>query len=267
VKFAGAWGNLIATLGLSMTFTVYGVVFLLMVVIGGLWMVFPPEGWKPEGWEAPPPKEGQVAEGTNLQSGQMLGTTQFYMIFITFMISAGAGLMTIGLMKLFPKEALQNAGKTAAEASAIAGTAMAVFFSLANGIGRIAWGSMSDKLGRKLSVVVMCATQGVLMLLFVKMAGSVGMLYLAATLVGFNFGGNFALFPTMTADTFGTKFIGQNYPWVFLAYGVGGIIGPIMGGRLGDMNNFPLAFTICGVLCIVAAVVAGLVRPPQTASV
>ncbi|MBD3390775.1 MAG: MFS transporter [Chitinivibrionales bacterium] len=266
VKLAGAWGNLIATIGLGNTFIIYGILFFAMVCIGGLWMVNPPEGWRPEGWTPPPPKQGQVADGVNFEAGEMLRTPQFYMIFVTFVFSAGAGLMTIGLMKLFPKEALQLSGKSAAEASAIAGTAMAVFFSLANGIGRIAWGTMSDKLGRKASVAIMCATQGVFMLLFVKMAGSVGMLYLAAVLIGFNFGGNFSLFPTFTADTYGAKNVGQLYPWVFLAYGVGGIFGPVLGGRLGDLGNFPLAFTICGILCLVAAAIAAAVKPPKKAA-
>jgi len=265
VKLGGAWGNLIATYGLSQTFTIYGILFGILVSVGGIWMVFPPEGWKPAGWTAPPPKAGQVAEGTNYVAGQMLKTPQFYMIFLTFVFSAGAGLMTIGLMKLFPKEALQAAGQTPEQASAIAGTAMAVFFSLANGFGRIAWGTMSDKLGRKLSVIIMCATQGVFVIAFTKMAGTPGLLYLGATLIGFNFGGNFALFPTITADTFGAKHIAQLYPFVFLAYGVGGIGGPILGGRLGDMGNFPKAFLICGVLCLVAAAITACVKPPKSA--
>jgi len=264
VKLGGAWGNLIATYGLSQTFTIYGILFGILVSVGGIWMVFPPEGWKPAGWTAPPPKAGQVAEGTNYVAGQMLKTPQFFMIFLTFVFSAGAGLMTIGLMKLFPKEALQAAGQTPEQASAIAGTAMAVFFSLANGFGRIAWGTMSDKLGRKLSVIIMCATQGIFVIAFTKMAGTPGLLYLGATLIGFNFGGNFALFPTITADTFGAKNIAQLYPFVFLAYGVGGIGGPILGGRLGDMGDFPKAFIICGALCLVAAAVTACVKPPKS---
>jgi OFA family oxalate/formate antiporter-like MFS transporter len=183
------------------------------------------------------------------------------MILLVFTFSAGAGLMSIGLMKLFPTMALVQNGMDAIEASAVAGTAMAVFFSLANGIGRIAWGAMSDKLGRKTSIVVMCATQGAFVLLFTWMAGNQFLLYLGATLIGFNFGGNFALFPTITADTFGAKYVGQNYGWVFLAYGVGGIFGPVMGGKLGDQGNFALAFAVCGVLCLVAAVIAALVKP------
>ncbi len=263
VKLAGSWGHLIANQGLSTTFMIYGVVFFIIVAIGSIWMVYPPEGWKLSGWIAPPPKAGQVAEGINYEAGQMLKKPQFYMIFLTFVFSAGAGLMTIGLMKLFPKEALQTAGMTEDAASAVAGTAMAVFFSLANGIGRVIWGTLSDKLGRKTSVIVMCATQGIFVIAFTKMAGTPALLYLGAVLIGFNFGGNFALFPTITADTFGAKNIAQLYPLVFLAYGVGGIGGPILGGRLGDLGNFPMAFTICGILCIVAAGITACVKPPK----
>ena len=268
VKLAGSWGHMLDTLGLGPTFIIYGIVFLVMVVVGGIWMVFPPEGWKPAGWTPPEQAAGRApAAGTvDFTSGEMLHTPQFYMILITFAFGASAGLMSIGLMKLFPIEALTAAGLDAVKASAVAGTAMAVFFSLANGIGRIAWGAMSDKLGRKASIIIMMASQGIFVIAFQKMAGTPGLLYLGATLIGFNFGGNFALFPTITADTFGTKYVGQNYGWVFLAYGVGGIFGPILGGKLGDMKNFPLAFTICGVLCLIAAGVIAMVDRPQKAA-
>jgi len=171
--------------------------------------------------------------------------------------------MSIGLMKLYPMEALQAAGHTAAESSAIAGTAMAVFFSLSNGLGRIIWGTASDKLGRKNSILLMSTIQGATLLLFTLMAGNEFLLYAGATIIGFNFGGNFALFPTITADTFGTKNVGQNYPYIFLAYGVGGLGGPMLGGILGDMDNFPLAFTICGTCCLIGALAISLVKKPS----
>jgi OFA family oxalate/formate antiporter-like MFS transporter len=276
VKLAGRieldvfeWQGLIALFGLGTTFIVYGVAFAVLCLIGALWMRNPPEGWLPPGYKPPEAAaDGQkpVAGTVDFTSGQMLKTPQFYMIFLCFVFGAGAGLMSIGLMKLFPKEALQSASNlSAVKASAVAGTAMAVFFSLANGIGRIAWGTLSDLLGRKLSIFLMLATQGVLVIAFQWMAGTPGLLYLGAALIGFNFGGNFALFPTITADTFGTKYIGQNYGWVFLSYGVGGIFGPILGGKLGDLDRFPLAFSICGALCLVAAVIIALVRHPKSA--
>ncbi len=266
VKLAGTWGNLIASYGLSKTFSIYGIIFFLAVILGSIWMKFPPEGWKPKGWEPTEVEKKTSASGNQMKSGDMLKTPQYYMILLTFVFGASAGLMSIGLMKLFPMQALMANGIDKVVASGIAGTAMAVFFSLANGLGRIAWGAISDKLGRKRSIVIMMLTQGIFVILFQWIAGTPALLYLGAALIGFNFGGNFALFPTITAETFGAKYIGQNYGWVFLAYGVGGIFGPILGGKLGDMNNFSLAFIICGILCIVAAGIILGVKPPKQKS-
>ncbi len=264
VKLAGSWGSLISIYGLSTTFTTFGVIFMLMILLGSVWMNFPPIGGLPEGYVVPMTASGKVSSDEDgFNSSEMLKTPQFHFISMTFAFGSTAGLMSIGLMKLWPMVALTGNGIDIVAASAIAGTAMAVFFSLANGIGRIAWGAISDKLGRRKSIIIMMAMQGVVVILFQWMAGTPALLYLGATLIGFNFGGNFSLFPALTADTFGSKFIGQNYGWIFLAYGFGGILGPIMGGWLGDMGNFPLAFTICGILCIIAAVIMSQIKPPM----
>ena len=260
IQIADTWGNLIDNIGLDGTFLVYGIAFAVLVLIGSIWMEMPPEGWLPVGFTPP---EVTGVGGANFTSQEMLRTPQFYLVFLTFAVSAGAGLMAIGLMKLWPVEALVDGGMVKAEADDIASLAMAVFFSLANGIGRITWGLMSDRLGRKRSVILMTATQAVFLLAFIPMAGSEYTLYLAAALIGFNFGGNFALFPALTADEFGDKSVGQNYPWVFLSYGAGGIVFPILGGALGDMGNFPLAFVICSVACVLGAIATALVYPPN----
>ncbi len=261
IKIAGSWGGLIDTVGVGSTFLIYGIAFALLILAGSLWMRMPPEGWLPVGFT--PPEQALGHGGENFTAREMLRTPQFHLISLTFAVSAGAGLMAIGLMKLYPVEALTGAGVDSVEASAIAGTAMAVFFSLANGIGRIVWGTLSDALGRKRSVVIMAGTQGIFLAAFVPMASNEYTLYLAAALIGFNFGGNFALFPSLTADEFGDGAVGQNYPWVFLSYGAGGIVFPILGGVLGDMGNFPLAFAICSAACLIGAGASALVFPPH----
>lgn len=260
IKLAGEWGGLIDRMGLGGTFALYGVMFAVLVLLGSTEMVFPPDGWLPAGFTSP---LGSDAGSVDYTPREMLRTPQFHLISFTFAVSAGAGLMAIGLMKLYPVEALVENGMSSAEASAVAGTAMAVFFSLANGIGRLVWGAMSDRLGRKLSIIVMAASQGILMFAFIPMAGSQYLLYGISALIGFNFGGNFALFPAITADRFGNSVVGANYPWVFLAYGFGGILFPILGGWLGDGGNFPMAFSICGVALLMGSVAAFLVFPPH----
>lgn len=258
-------GELIKKIGLSNTFVVLGVIFLVIILIGSIWMAFPPAGWKPEGWNPETAKKAAKTEGAvDFTSWQMLKKVQFYLIALTYTFGAGAGLMSIGLMKLWPMEAMQANGIAPEVAGAAATLAMAIFFALFNGLGRIIWGMISDKIGRKTSIAIMMATQGAFVILFQWMAGMQATLYIFAVLIGFNYGGLFSLFPTITADIFGNKNFGQNYGWVFLAYAVGGIIFPILGGKLGDLGNFPLAFTICGVLCFVAVLTIVLVKPIKT---
>jgi len=269
IKLASTWGHLIETMGLLNVFGLYGLIFLVVVSLGSIVMINPPAGWKPKGWNPPEPKVvgNKITGQLNMLPDQMLKTRQFYMLWSIFIFSGMAGLMTIGIIQLFGIDALQAKGRTAAEAAAIAGTAMAVFYSLANGIGRIVWGALSDRLGRKLSITIMTASQGVMMLLFFWMGGTPALLFLGATIIGFNFGGNFALFPTATADFFGAQHVGQNYGWMFTAYGVGGIVGPIMAGIFRDNGSWLPAFLISGVLCLVAAGIALSLKPPKPASV
>ncbi|MES9905798.1 MAG: MFS transporter, partial [Sedimenticola sp.] len=120
VKLAGTWGGLISSIGLAGTFMVYGIIFASLVLLGSLWMRMPPKGWLPEGFELPLQKAG--SGGEEFTPVEMLSTPQFHLICLTFAVSAGAGLMSIGLMKLYPMEALQASGYSPLQSSAIAGT-------------------------------------------------------------------------------------------------------------------------------------------------
>jgi OFA family oxalate/formate antiporter-like MFS transporter len=263
--------GLIESLGVANVFLTFGIAFLVLVLIGSIWMKNPPEGWLPAGWT---PSAGSGTSGTTgadrqLQPREMLRTPQFYMLWVMFIFGALAGLMVIGIIKLFGIDALQAKGMDAEKASITAGTAMALFYALANGLGRIVWGTASDRLGRKLSLILMMGIQGIVMLVFFHMGGSPALLFLGAALIGFNFGGNFALFPAATADFFGNKNVGANYGWMFTAYGVGGIVGPIMAGLFKDVGAekgvdawFP-AFVIAGIACLLAAAIGLTLRPPK----
>ncbi len=280
VKLAGDWGNLIEKTDLHTTFFIYGIIFFVMVFVGALTMVNPPKGYAPKGWT--PPEQVKGGKGEYNYSPKRLFRTrkakkQFYMIWTMFIFGALAGLMVIGIIALFGADALVASGyvdvndyetleDATKAAAAIAGTAMAVFYAIFNGVGRITWGAIADKIGTKKSLMAMFSLQAVMMFLIYSMGGNEYTLYLAAAIIGFNFGGNFSLFPTTTAEFFGTKTVGQNYGFVFTAYGVGGVVGPMMAGYFkdsaGGVEGWAPAFIIAGILCAVAVLLAYMLKVP-----
>ncbi len=259
--WAGLYG---AGWTVSAVFKLYGVLFAALVIIGALPMINPPEGWSPPGWQ-PDTANASTSGGIDLTESQMVKTPQFWILFLTFTAGGMAGLMVIGIIRLFGVDALSAGGIEKANAAVIAGTAMGLFYAFLNGFGRIAWGAISDKTGRKNAIILMTAAQGIMMILFYFIGGSEWGLYIGAGIIGFNFGGNFALFPAATADYFGNKNVGTNYPWVFMAYGVGGVLGPILGGKMGDQQAWMWAFIPCGIACLVMAAVATKLKPVSAA--
>lgn len=235
-------------------FILYGVIFAVLVVLGAQVLVNPPDGWSPKGWTPPTGTAARSRGGIEFTPGHMVRTRQFWTLFFTFFVGATAGLMVIGVIQLFAKDALTARGRDAAQADIIAGTAMGLCFALLNGLGRIVWGTWSDRIGRRLAIAAMSASQGLMMIGFYFLGGTEFGLYLGAAILGFNFGGNFALFPAATADYFGNKSVGTNYPWVFLAFGLGGVVGPILGGIMGDARAWFWAFLPAGLACLTLAV-------------
>ncbi|MFO7678202.1 MAG: OFA family MFS transporter [Thermoplasmatota archaeon] len=247
-------------------FRLYGIMFFTLVVIGSLVMINPPEGWKPKGWVEPEHKRSETKKYlTDLMPKQMLRTRQFYFLWMMFFIGALAGLMIIGNVQNFakdPVEGFEAFGFSVSEAVDFAVIGAAISLPIFNGVGRIIWGQVSDKIGRKKSLISMFLFQGLTMIILYFSTTNPYLFYVVVALVGFNFGGNFALFAAATADSFGSKNVGLNYGYVFMAYGCGGIAGPILAGIVQDAQmSFIYAFIPAAVMCFIAAVLAIIYKP------
>jgi MFS family permease len=273
VKLSGDWTGLYG-MGwtVNQVWMLYGIVFAALICLASLVLVNPPEGWTPKGW-TPPSVASNSSGGVEYAPREMVRTKQYLGLFLTFLFGSVAGLMVIGLIERFGNDKLTLAGYSPAEATIIAGTAMGLFYALFNGLGRILWGWFSDFLGRKKTLALMSALQGVMMIALFWIGGSEWGLYIAAAIIGFNYGGYFALLPAATADLFGNKSVGTNYPLVFLAYGLGGIVGPQLGGFMkdlgeasGDVTTWIWAFIPAGIACFVGAAIMLMMKPPQEKS-
>ncbi len=239
------------------TFFVLSAVFLVGVVGAAQFYAVPPAGWKPAGWAG-------GAAGVNLiemKAGEMVRTWRFYVLWGLYFLGTSVGLTAIGEASPL----LREAAKGGAMMSAGAGLGV---MSIFNGLGRLAWGGVSDRLGRLPAVLGMCATSALACALVLRVVDGFGSLLFGLCLVAFSYGGFLALMPAMTADFFGAKYVGANYGLVFSAWGLCGFIVPgYFAGLLdaarshGDLRGgYAEVFTILAVMAVAGAGLAGGLR-------
>jgi len=86
-----------------------------------------------------------------------------------------------------------------------------------------------------------------------------------ATLIGFNYGANLALFPSFAKDFWGLKNFGVNYGVLFTAWGVGGLVFPkvqqILTANSG--GSFQSSFIASGTLLCIGAILTLFIRSPR----
>jgi len=135
--------------------------------------------------------------------------------------------------------------------------------AVGNAGGRIVAGVLSDKIGRTWTMFIVFVFQAILMFLL-RGLDTYGTLFLASVLIGFNYGANLSLFPSATKDYFGLKNFGVNYGFVFTAWGVGGILGPMLSGQIFDADkNFNSAYLIAAFCLLISAGLTFLTRAPK----
>ena len=85
-----------------------------------------------------------------------------------------------------------------------------------------------------------------------------------ATLIGFNYGTNLSLFPSLTKDFWGLKNFGLNYGVVFTAWGVGGFVMSRISQMLkAGSGSFTSSFIFAGVLLAIGAVLTLTLRTAE----
>jgi len=205
---------LVANYGCKTAFLYTGIGFAVILLLVAQVLRFP------EAVDAAKPADSDKPKKTETESYspvEMLRTGQFYLMYGMFV------LMAIGYMFLTPNiKLMANDYKIPAAIFTIAFTA----YTAANGIGRIVWGIISDKIGRENAMLIDFVACGLLYILLPFVSDNPYMFMIVITAAFFCTGPMFAFFPPITDDRFGEKYLSTNYGIMYTAKGVGGMIGP-----------------------------------------
>lgn len=246
------------SLGVSQTMLWLGVAFLIVVCGLSQLLLVPPKGYVPAGSPAAG-SAAAAAAAVDFSPAAMLRTWQFYVLWFMYLCGAGAGLMIISKLKTIGSD------QTSIAQTFILVAACAV----GNGLGRIALGMLSDKIGRRQTLFLCFLIQAGLMVLLSQVTkgsalDNLWLMIVLAALIGANYGANLAIFPSITKGYYGIKNFGVNYGLLFTSWGVGGFLLGLLVGRVKDLfGSFVWAYYISAGLLVVAALVTFAVSKPK----
>ncbi len=242
------------------TFLILGIGTIVLVCLLSLLLSNPPPGYQPVGKAATAATAGQSKPAAparaDLDWHEMLRTPHFYQLWIMFIMAASAGLMIISQVALIAKE------QAHIDAWGFAPVALLAAF---NTLGRVVSGFLSDRIGRSRTMLLAFTLQAINMFAF-DYYTTPALLLFGSAFTGLCYGTIFTLFPATTADFYGVRNLGVNYGFVFTAFGVAGVVGPMIAAKIRDhYHSYSWAFTVCGVLLLIGAILAFALKAPARA--
>lgn len=228
--------SLIDKYGISTTFKIMGAGLFLVIILASFVMK-----------EAPIVKNsGAVSTDlTDKTWKEMVKEGKFWLLWIIYVLAAVAGMMIIG-----------HTANIATDYDLAKPALIVMVVGLSNTLGRIAWGSISDKLGRYKTVILMFIASALgLVLIYLNPQIGTFAAVIGLVLVASSFGGFLGSYPGITAENWGAKNAGSNYGFMFTAYGVAAIVGPSLASNIKTSSGtYGLAFVIAAGMSLIGLI-------------
>jgi OFA family oxalate/formate antiporter-like MFS transporter len=261
--------------GVSNTFFVCGAAFMIGILLAAQKLSNPPPGYSVAGKSGKP----AAAPVDSMTLAQAAGKHQFYILWCLLLLNVIAGIAIISNLSPMAEELLgmkrgnRNIKLLPQDVqNSILLMAGSIVFAtqIFNGLGRMFWGSLSEKIGRRGVFLLLFATQVPLFFLLPHVT-SVWLFAIIACWILLCYGGGFGTMPSFAADTFGPKNIGAIYGVILFAWGVAGGVGPtLMEGvksatktAQNPNGSFDVALQIAGGLLVLGLLLALLYRKPK----
>lgn len=240
--------SLIGSVGWRMTFLILGVVFAVLI-LAGAFIIKPVTKEFQEQVASAGHKRVQALEEVDWR--YMLRRRNWWLYFSFSVFIAASGMAIFNISTVYANLFVHNL----TQAAAIAG-----IVSIANGVGRIAFGQLFDSMGYKVTMSGVCLSVMAAAAILIAVEGLQNVLLLCAGffLVGFGFGGMATCNSAFTAYFFGSKNYALNFSFVTFNVMPASIIGPACGS-----GSFTMTFAAMIVLAGLALAGTLLIRKPH----
>ncbi|MBW3238841.1 L-lactate MFS transporter [Streptococcus pyogenes] len=237
---------LIETEGLVATFYLLGLIYLIVMLFASQLII------KPTAAEIAILDKKRLQNNSYLIEGmtakEALKTKSFYCLWVILFINITCGL---GLISVVAPMAQDLTGMSS-EMSAIVVGAMGIF----NGFGRLVWASLSDYIGRRVTVILLFLVSIIMTISLIFAHSSLIFMISIATLMTC-YGAGFSLIPPYLSDLFGAKELATLHGYILTAWAIAALTGPMLLSITVEWtHNYLLTLCVFIVLYILGLMVA-----------
>jgi OFA family oxalate/formate antiporter-like MFS transporter len=240
--------------GYQSTLTTFGIILGIVGAVAALFLRAPAAT---EARSIAPANQGAAPS-------EMLKSPIFWLMFAMMTMMSTGGLMVTSQFAAFARDF----GVGDAMVLGFAALPLALTFDrVTNGFTRPFFGWVSDRIGREQTMALAFGLEAVAVALMLVFRDNAALFVLLSGVVFFGWGEIFSLFPSTLTDTFGEKHATTNYGILYMAQGIGSILGGPFAALLRDASGSWLpVFGLTIAMDLLTALLAWFVLRPMRQS-
>jgi MFS family permease len=219
--------TMIKASGYQHTLVVFGVILGVVGALAALAMRMPTP-------DDALPAPAVTLSGKSVGPAEMIKTPVFWLMFIMMTMMSTGGLMIISQFAAFSR------AFGVADVVVLGMAALPLALSIdriTNGLTRPFFGWISDRIGRENTMAIAFLMEAAAVAAMVLLRNDALVFALLSGVVFFGWGEIFSLFPSTLTDTFGTKHGTTNYGVLYMAQGIGSVLGGPLAALLHDKTG------------------------------
>src|SRR5262245_22904668 len=243
--------------GHQQALTQFGVIFIVVGVLAAQGLRRPSVTSPDPGSRIPNPG----SRAPDVSPATMLRTPIFWLLFVMMTMMSTAGLMVTSQMSAFTRDF--GMADTLVFGLPLLPLALSID-RVTNGLTRPFFGWLSDQIGRENTMVIAFTLEGCAMTVWLLTRSNPLVFVLMSGVVFFGWGEIFSLFPSTLTDTYGAAHATTNYGFLYMAQGIGSVLGGPVAAAVHDRyGSWSAVFAIIITMNFGTAFLAGVVLKPM----